>query len=119
MEQSPNLKPIGIAIHNSPRDGKSCNEVRCYIRSKYLTGKIRRHCEATWAIENSLHWQLDVTFNEGQNLLRKGYSDTNFSTLRRAALSMLKNEKTAKVGIKNRRPQAGRCENYLEKVLLG
>ena len=72
-----------------------------------------------WAVENNLHWQLDVTFNEDQSRIRKGHADTNFSILRRTALSMLKNEKTAKVGIKNKRLQAGWDESYLEKVLLG
>ncbi len=72
-----------------------------------------------WAVENNLHWQLDVTFNEDQSRIRKGHADTNFSTLHRTALSMLKNEKTAKVGIKNKRLQAGWDESYLEKALLG
>ena len=120
MERWPNLKAIGVAIHNSTRDGKDCNEVRYYILSKYLSGKkfgdaVRQH----WAVENNLHWQLDVTFNEDQSRIRKGHADTNFSILRRTALSMLKNEKTAKVGIKNKRLQAGWDESYLEKVLLG
>lgn len=64
----PNLKVIGITIHTCRRDGKYRNEVRNYILSKYLTGKkfrdaVRQH----WAIENSLHWQLDMTFNEDQS----------------------------------------------------
>jgi len=116
----PQLKAIGIAISNTQRDGKDCNEVRYYILSKYLSGKgfaeaVRDH----WAIENRLHWQLDVTFQEDQSRIRKGHADANFSILRRTALSLLKNESTAKVGIKNRRLTAGWDDSYLEKVLLG
>lgn len=116
----PNLKAIGIVISNTQRDGKDCNEVRYYILSKYLAG--RRFAEAVrshWAIENRLHWQLDVTFQEDQSRIRKGHADANFSVLRRTALSMLKNETTLKVGIKNKRLTAGWDEAYLEKVLLG
>jgi predicted transposase YbfD/YdcC len=54
-----------------------------------------------WGIENSLHWQLDVTFREDECRTRMGHADANFSILRRTALSMLKNETTLKVGIKN------------------
>jgi len=120
LDRWPNLKAIGIATHSSIRDGKDTHEVRYYILSKYLAGKkfakaVRQH----WSIENNLHWQLDVTFNEDQCRIRKGHADANFSILRRTALSMLKNEKTAKVGIKNKRLQAGWDESYLEKVLLG
>jgi predicted transposase YbfD/YdcC len=114
------LKAIGIAISNTQRDGKDCNEVRYYILSKYLSG--RRFAEAVrdhWGIENRLHWQLDVTFQEDQCRIRKGHADTNFSILRRTALSMLKNESTHKVGIKNKRLTAGWDETYLEKVLVG
>ena len=35
------------------------------------------------------------------------------------ALSLLKNEKTAKVGVKNKRLTAGWNDGYLEKVLFG
>ena len=113
------LKAIGIAINNTHRDGKECNEVRYYILSKYIAGRrfaaaVREH----WGIENHLHWQLDVTFQEDQCRLRKGHADTNFSILRRTALSLLKNESTAKVGIKNKRLTAGWDDSYLEKVLV-
>jgi predicted transposase YbfD/YdcC len=116
----PHLKAIGIAISNTRRDGKDCNEVRYYILSKYLSA--RRFADAVrehWGIENSLHWQLDVTFQEDQCRIRKGHADANFSILRRAALSLLKNESTLKVGVKNKRLAAAWDEAYLEKVLTG
>lgn len=115
-----NLKAIGIALSETLRDGKLCNEVRYYILSKYLSG--RRFAEAVrkhWGIENRLHWQLDVTFQEDQCRIRKGHADANFSILRRTTISLLKNEPTRKVGIKNKRLAAALDETYLEKVLVG
>lgn len=113
------LKRIGVAINETLRDNKQTLEVRYYIMSKKLSAKkfaeaVRGH----WSIENSLHWQLDVTFGEDQCRVRKGHADANCSLLRRTALSLLKNEKTAKVGVKNKRLCAGWDESYLEKVLF-
>ena len=115
-----NLKAIGIAINNTVRDGTMCIAIRYYILSRYVSG--RRFAEAVrshWGVENNLHWQLDVTFSEDQSRIRKGHADTNFSILRRTALSLLKNESTAKVGIKNKRLNAGWDDTYLAKVLFG
>ena len=112
------LRAIGITVNITRRDGKDCVEVRYYILSKYISA--RRFAEAVrghWGIENNLHWQLDVTFQEDQCRIRKGHADANFSILRRTALSMLKNESTLTVGIKNKRLTAGWDETYLEKVL--
>ena len=64
-------------------------------------------------------YTADVTFSEDQSRLRKGHADTNFSILRRTALSLLKNESSAKVGIKNKRLNAGWDDTYLAKVLFG
>jgi predicted transposase YbfD/YdcC len=114
------LKAIGMVVTNTKRNGKDCYEARYYILSKYLSGRsfaeaVRGH----WGIENRLHWQLDVTFQEDQCRIRKGHADQNFSILRRTALGMLKNESTSKVGIKNKRLTAGWDEEYLQKVLFG
>ena len=43
-----------------------------------------------WAIENNLHWQLDVSFDEDRCRLRKDHSARNFTLIRRVALNMLK-----------------------------
>ena len=114
------LKRIGIAISETVRDGKPTDEVRYYILSRKMSARsfgaaVRGH----WGIENRLHWQLDMTFGEDQCRIRKGNADANFSILRRTALSLLKNETTAKVGMKNKRLTAAWNPDYLEKVLLG
>ena len=71
-----------------------------------------------WGIENSLHWQLDVTFREDQCCVRKGHADVNLSLLRRMALSLLKQEQTAKVGVKNKRLLAAWDIDYLTQVIF-
>jgi predicted transposase YbfD/YdcC len=115
-----NLRAIGIAINDTLRDGKQTSEVRYYILSKQLSAKkFGEAVRAHWSIENRLHWQLDVTFGEDQSRIRKGHADANFSILRRAALSLLKNNRTNKVGIKNKRLAAGWDNDYLAQVLCG
>ena len=119
-ERWKNLKAIGIAINNTVRNGEMVVAIRYYILSKYISGK--RFAEAVrdhWGIENNLHWQLDVTFGEDLSRIRKGQADTNFSTLRRTALSLLKRENTEKVGIKNKRLTAAWDPDYLAQVLFG
>jgi predicted transposase YbfD/YdcC len=119
-ERWPDLKAIGMVVSDTQRGDKDCYEVRYYILSKYVSA--RRFADAArghWGIENSLHWQLDVTFDEDQCRIRKGHADQNFSILRRTALSLLKNESSQKVGVKNKRLVAGWDEDYLEKVVLG
>ena len=49
--------------------------------------------------------------------VRIGYASENFSTLRRIALNLLKQEKTSKRGIESKRLRAGWDHDYLLKVL--
>jgi len=98
--------------------GTTENETRFYISSlpanaSILNKSIRSH----WGIENSLHWILDVAFNEDNSRKRAGYAAQNFSILNRIALNILKNEITSKLGIKGKRLKAGWDNNYLEKIL--
>lgn len=116
----PKLAAIGMVFVCALRNGVEYMECRYYILSKYLSAKrfaqaVRDH----WSIENRLHWQLDVTFQEDQCRIRKGNADANFSTLRRTALSLLKNNHSEKVGIKNKRLLAALDDDYLQEVLFG
>jgi predicted transposase YbfD/YdcC len=114
------LAQIGMAVSDTVRGGKPCDDVRYYILSKKLTARrfgtlIRGH----WGIENSLHWQLDMSFGEDQSRTRKDHAAANLATLRRMSLSLLKNETSEKVGIKNKRLVAAWNTDYLRKVLFG
>jgi predicted transposase YbfD/YdcC len=72
---------------------------------------------AHWGIENGLHWVLDVAFREDDSRVRHGNADQNLAVIRHMALNLLKQEKTAKGGIKAKRLQAAWNEDYLVKVL--
>ena len=116
----PKLNAIGLACNTTIRDGQESIELRYYILSRKMSAKefgegIRGH----WSIENRLHWQLDVTFDEDRCRIRKDHASANFSILRRTALSLLKNENTVKIGMKNKRNVAAINESYLEQVLFG
>lgn len=92
--------------------------MRYYISSSKATAKefqyiIRSH----WSIENKLHWTLDVAFSEDQSRKRDKNAAQNFSVLTKIALNLLKNEKTAKVGVKGKRLKAGWDNQYLEKLI--
>jgi len=114
------LVQIGMAVSDTVRGGKSCDDVRYFILSRRMSARrfgamVRGH----WGIENSLHWQLDVSFGEDQNRTRKDHAAANLGALRRTGLSLLKNETGNKLGIKNKRLTAAWDTDYLHKVLFG
>lgn len=73
---------------------------------------IRSH----WAIENKLHWVLDVVFNEDQHKKRKGYSAENFSLISKIALAIIENDDTKK-SKKGKRTQAAFDIEFREKLM--
>jgi predicted transposase YbfD/YdcC len=76
---------------------------------------VRQH----WGIENSLHWVLDVSFNEDACRIRKDQGAQTFAVLRHIALNLLRREPHHKRGIKARRKRAGWDRDYLVQVLTG
>ncbi|OED43329.1 hypothetical protein AB833_04025 [Chromatiales bacterium (ex Bugula neritina AB1)] len=118
----PNWQTLkGIAVAESKRiiGEESTTERRYYVTShgdkgaEFIAHAIRSH----WHVENKLHWQLDVSFDEDQNRLRKGHAAENIAMMNKIALNLLKNEKSLKLGVKNKRLKAGWDNGYLMKVL--
>ena len=116
----PGIKAIGMSVHYSQRAGKTTEKIRYYVASRFMSiAKFVDAVRGHWSIENQLHWQLDVSFNEDQLRLRNGHAAANMSIMNRTALGLLKNETTHKRGIKSKRLSCGWDESYLEKVLTG
>ena len=111
------VKIESIRFHKS--NGKEEKEIRFYITSskgnaEVIGAGVRSH----WAIENNLHWQLDVSFNEDYSRKRDGYAVQNFSLLNRIALNLIKQEQSKKRSVKGRRLDAGWDNEYLLKILI-
>jgi predicted transposase YbfD/YdcC len=81
-------------------------------QAERLLGAIRSH----WSIENSLHWVLDVTFNEDDARLRVGNSPQNMTVLRHFALNILKNDQS-KGSIRQKRYKAALDDLFLFNLL--
>lgn len=98
--------------------GQSTSEIRYYIASRTRSARwyaavVRNH----WAIENNLHWLLDVQFADDASRVRIGNGPANFAWLKKAALAMLR-KATGKESINIKRHKAGWDTDFLENVLL-
>jgi hypothetical protein len=80
-----------------------------YSPTTLLSQAVRSH----WQVENRLHWVLDIAFLEDACRIRKDYAPENLAVVRDIALYLLSQETTLKVGVKNKRLQAGWDEDYL------
>ena len=111
------IRSIAMAVGERRIGDKVSTESRYYISSlecdaEKVLHAVRNH----WGIENSLHWVLDIAFREDESRIRARNGAESFATPRRIALSLLKQERTAKCGIKNRRLKAAWDNDYLLKV---
>ena len=88
---------------------KDCSDAAAKTMAQYIRGH--------WAVENNLHWQLDMSFNEDQRRIRKGNGAENFSRLCRIALNLLKRDTSIKAGIKGKRLNAGWDHDYLLSLI--
>lgn len=81
-----------------------------------VSGRRLGASDSIWGIENKVHWILDVTFGEDKNQLSENGAE-NFSLLSKIALNLLKQDKTAKLSIANKRFKASMDQAYLESIL--
>ena len=112
------LRSVGMVEAERQVGEQVSRERRYYLTS--LPGNAQAFGEAVrshWNVENGLHWVLDLAFQEDASRMRKDHSQQNFVVLRHMALNLLKQEPTAKCGIKARRLKAGWSQDYLRQVL--
>jgi predicted transposase YbfD/YdcC len=111
------LTTIGMCYSERTVREKTTHEVRYFIGNKRASAKyygtgLRQH----WGIENNLHWQLDVTFDEDDNRVTKRHAVENLALLRRLTLSLLLAH-PAKLSVAKKRFAAALDTDFLEEIL--
>jgi len=113
------LKTIGAAVRVYEENGVEKSDTRYYVSSLRRNGKqfanaVRNH----WAIENTLHWSLDMTYREDESRVRNRTFADNLSWLRRMTLSLIKQHPGTQSNIMKRR-MAGWSVAFLMQILTG
>jgi predicted transposase YbfD/YdcC len=113
----PKITTIAIIESRIERGNKTETERRSYISSRALSAAaFANAARSHWAIENNLHWTLDVTFNEDQSRLRIGHGAKNMAVVRHFALNLVR-QIADKRSIKRRRKRASWDPQYLLAIL--
>lgn len=88
----PGLKGVVMVESTREIDDKVERETRFYITSLVLLAHalapiIRSH----WAVENSLHWVMDMIFRDDECRLRTDQAPANFTTIKHMAHNLIRN----------------------------
>jgi predicted transposase YbfD/YdcC len=113
----PGLAAVVVVESSREADGKIEQETRYYITSLVMLAVllgpvIRSH----WAIENSLHWVLDMVFRDDECRVRTDNAPANFTTIKHMALNLLR-QPIGKLSLKARRKAAAWDDNFLYSLV--
>lgn len=97
---------------------KETTETRYYISSLPKDSqKMNQIIRSHWRIENTLHWRLDVIFNEDKLAKRKDNSAANFNVISKLAMTLIDKEKSKKASLRKKRLIAAWNDDFREKIL--
>ena len=100
------------------RNEEVSEHTRYYISSLAVpAARMLQLVRSRWSIENSLHWVLDIAFQEDHNRVHKDHGPENLAVLRHVALNLVKQDKSIKLGVKNKRLKCAWDNDYLLRVL--
>jgi predicted transposase YbfD/YdcC len=109
----------GVALVESVREieGRIERETRFYITSlAWLAGQIGPVIRSHWAIENSLHWVMDMVFRDDDCRVRTDHAPANFTTLKHMAHNLIR-KAPGKDSIRLRRKTAAWDDDFLASLL--
>ena len=99
---------------------KETTERRYYITSLPADAtRIGRAVREHWAIENRLHWCLDVTYNDDASRIRKDHGPQNMAVLRRLSVNLLRQIELGprKVSLRGRLIMANHDPSFILRAL--
>lgn len=117
----PDLRSVVMVERRVDHGSKSREEKVFYISSAAPEATRLNDCiRAHWGIENTLHWTLDVTFDEDRSRARATHNAAeNLNTLRHITLNLIKKNKEPKMSIKGARLKAGWTSSYMVRLISG
>jgi predicted transposase YbfD/YdcC len=112
----PKVAAIAVIDTRVEHKGRIALARRSYITSRPLSAQaLAEAVRSHWAIENKLHWVLDVAFNEDRSRLT-GHGAHNMAIVRHFAINLVRTAKDRN-SIKTRRKHASWDPAYLLRVL--
>jgi predicted transposase YbfD/YdcC len=116
-----NLSSISMIECERIIKGEKTNERRYFISSLPANAKLHlKAIRSHWAIENTLHWTLDMVFREDESRIRNRNSSENMAIIRHTAMNFLQSAKKdyKNMSIKRLRKKAVLTSNVvLNKIL--
>lgn len=111
------LKCMGKVRSIRECEGKISDETRYFISSRKLTAaEFGKAVRCHWAIENSLHWVMDMVFRDDECRVRTRNAAANFVTIKHIALNMLKQVKR-KASMRVKRKLAAWDNDFLKELI--
>ena len=115
----PDVAAVVLIGREGAVGGKATSTDHYYIASlRETAAELGRLARRHWAVENELHWVLDVAFDEDSNRTAAGHAGTNLGLIRRVAVSLLRQD-PAKGSVRAKRLGAALDDGYLMRVLQG
>jgi predicted transposase YbfD/YdcC len=119
-EQWTNLKSFCVIESERTMNGKTTFERRLYISSlpadaSQLLASVRAH----WSVENSLHWCMDVAFNDDQSRMRTDFAAHNFAVVKHIVLNLIRlHQSDKKRSIKIKRLRAASLDDFRAEIMV-
>jgi predicted transposase YbfD/YdcC len=113
----PGLEGVVMVESKRETDGKVTQETRFYVTSLVLLANlvgpmIRDH----WAIENGLHWIMDMVFRDDECRVRTENAPANFTTLKHMANNLIR-KAPGKDSQRLKRKTAGWDDEFLASLI--
>jgi predicted transposase YbfD/YdcC len=113
----PGMKAVVMVESSREISGKIEQETRFYLTSlvmlAHLIGPVIR---SHWAIENSLHWVMDMLFRDDECRVRTNHAPANFTTIKHMAHNLLR-KPSGKTSLRSRRKAAGWDDDFLASLV--
>ena len=113
----PDMTCLGMIEARVEHRGKTTVTRHYHVSSRALTAAdYLESARAHWAVENGLHWVLDVVFDEDRARNRKDHGPENLATLRKLALNLL-NRARPDISLRRKRKRSGWSNDFARSIL--